>query len=95
MSLEEKVLRNKIHKNIKLFIEEKGLGVTLDKIYFCKLEYDIKRYKYVYPNCRFKVYDKIKRYHYFIRYYEVKKYFAEDRKEWLVQREMEKWLKNI
>lgn len=83
MSLEELTLRYKIHKNIKLFLQEKKLEVTLDKIYFGSIEYDIKRYKHNYPTCRFKVYDRVKKYHYFINYVEVKKYFEKDRKEWL------------
>lgn len=87
MSLEELALRHKIHKNIKLFLQEKKLGVTLDKIYFGSFEYDIKRYKYNYPTCRFKVYDRIKKYHYFINYVEVKKYFDRDREEWLALQE--------
>lgn len=87
MSLEELTLRNKIHKNIKLFLQEKKLGVTLDKIYFGSFEYDIKRLKHNYPTCRFKVYDRIKKYHYFINYVEVKKYFEKDRKDYLILQE--------
>lgn len=86
MSMEELTLRYKIHKNIKLFLQEKQVG-TLDKIIYGEIKYNRSKGNYYYPRAYCVVFDRLRNIHISIEYNEVLKYFNKDRKEYLILQE--------